>query len=197
MLLAGRALSGVSVALSTGAAAALMVALVGERGRGSVATGNIGGALVGTVGAVLLAQIGVGSTVYRVHAIATFVVLTVLVLVLSARAAGHAAALQTGGIQAEISDGPELKVPAPTATPGVIRRHRVLGTAVGALGWAIPGLVTGLVPSLLRQFTGPAAVVVATSPAVLLLACAFLAAMPLFWLVRRRAAIRLRARSPT
>ncbi len=174
MLLAGRALSGVSVALSTGAAAALMVALVGERGRGSVATGNILGALIGTVGAVLLAQIGIGPVVYLVHAAATLVVLTALVLVLAARSAGHAAALRTGAIEADIADGPDLKVPAPTATPGAIRRHRILGTAVGALGWAIPGLVTGLVPSLLRQFTGPAAVVVATSPAVLLLACAWL-----------------------
>lgn len=174
MLLTGRALSGVSVALSTGAAAALMVALVGERGRGSVATGNIVGALVGTVGAVALAQIGIGSTVYLVHAVATSVVLTALLLALAARSAGDTAALQTGGIQAEIPDGPAVKVPVTTVTPGVIRRHRLLGTAVGALGWAIPGLVTGLVPSLLRQFTGPAAVIVATSPAILLLACAWL-----------------------
>ncbi len=67
MLVVGRALSGVSVALSTGATAALMVALVGERGRGSVATGNIAGALLGTVSAVLLAQVGAGPSVYLVH----------------------------------------------------------------------------------------------------------------------------------
>ncbi|SDP16872.1 Major Facilitator Superfamily protein [Nakamurella panacisegetis] len=171
MLLVGRGLSGVSVAVSTGAAAAMMVRLVGERGRGSVATGNIVGALVGTVGAVLLAQLGIGESIYLVHAVATAIVLGALLAALAARAGR--AILHTRTISPEVSDGPELKVPALTDVPQTIRRHVVLGTAVGALGWAIPGLVTGLVPALLRQFTGPTAVVVATSPAILLLASAW------------------------
>lgn len=173
MLLLGRALSGISVAVSTGASAAMMVALVGERGRGSVATGNIMGALIGTVAAVVLAQVGVGQFIYVAHAAVTLLILAALTIALAARAAARDEVLQTVSIEPEVAGGPELKLPSPTRIPGVIRRHIVLGTAVGALGWAIPGLITGLVPALLRQFTGPTAVVVATSPAILLLASAW------------------------
>ena len=184
MLLLGRGLSGISVAVSTGAAAAMMVALVGERGRGSVATGNIIGALVGTVGAVLLAQVGLGSSIYVAHAVAAVIVLVALLAALAARAGR--AILHTENIDAEVVDGPDLKLPAPTTSTS--RRHVVLGTAVGALSWAIPGLVTGLVPALLRQFTGPTAVIVATSPAILLLASAWalqaLAKRPILTAVR-------------
>ncbi len=173
MLVVGRALSGVSVALSTGAAAALMVALVGERGRGSVATGNIAGALLGTVSAVLLAQVGAGPSVYLVHGAAVLVVLAMLLPALSARRAAHKLAPNTASIEPELADAPDPKTPAPTSSPAVIRRHAVLALAVGAVGWAIPGLVTGLVPALLRDFTGPTAVIVATSPAILLLGSAW------------------------
>lgn len=217
MLAIGRALSGVSVAVSTGAAAALMVSLVGERGRGSVATGNIAGALLGTAAAVLLAQLGIGPRIYLVHAGATTVVLVVLVVGLlmrrMARPAADLAAIDTatadaGNLDAATVDpatvdpaivvpavagpavaGPAVVVPVRGAAPtGVPRRHVVLGTAVGAVGWAIPGLVTGLVPALLRDFTGPTAVVVATVPALLLLGTAWglqvLARRPLLrWLV--------------
>ncbi len=72
-----------------------------------------------------------------------------------------------------MADAPDPKTPAPTSSPAVIRRHAVLALAVGAVGWAIPGLVTGLVPALLRDFTGPTAVIVATSPAILLLGSAW------------------------
>jgi MFS family permease len=173
MLVVGRALSGVSVALSTGAAAALMVALVGERGRGSVATGNIAGALLGTVSAVLLAQVGAGPSVYLLHGAAVLVVLAMLLPALSARRAAHKLAPNTASIEPELADAPDPKTPAPTSSPAVIRRHAVLALAVGAVGWAIPGLVTGLVPALLRDFTGPTAVIVATSPAILLLGSAW------------------------
>ena len=172
LLTVGRALSGISVAVSTGAAAALTVALVGERGRGSVATGNVMGALFGTVAAVVLAQIGFGAAVYLVHGVVTAVVLVALLLALLSRLAEKATP-DTAAIAPELADGPDLRLPVANARTGVSRRHAVLGTAVGAIGWAIPGLVTGLVPALLREFTGPTAVVVATSPAILLLACAW------------------------
>ncbi|MET3806598.1 hypothetical protein ABIB25_003614 [Nakamurella sp. UYEF19] len=188
MLVAGRALSGISVAISTGAAAALMVGLVGERGRGSVATGNIAGALFGTVAAVVLAQAGIGPVIYLAHAGVTVLVLGAVIAALAARAASRSAASRavvstSGAIGSEVDDAGLLNAssvsstpPAdatPTAEPGLIRRHVLLGMAVGALGWTVPGLVTALVPALLRQFTGPTAVVVATSPAILLLASAW------------------------
>jgi hypothetical protein len=195
MLAIGRALSGISVAVSTGAAAALMVSLVGERGRGSVATGNIAGALLGTAAAVLLAQVGIGSTIYLVHAGVAVVVLVALIAGLlirrAALGAGAAPAAVGPVIAGSVAVGPVAAGSAahPSATPTrLTRRHLVLGTAVGAVGWAIPGLVTGLVPALLRDFTGPTAIVVATVPALLLLGSAWgvqvLARRPLFrWLV--------------
>lgn len=192
MLVAGRALSGISVALSTGAAAALMVSLVGERGRGSVATGNIAGALFGTAAAVLLGQLGIGPVIYLVHAAVTGAVgVALVVLLLSRRAvldgpadAGRRNQNRRGGpahgtdapttatVDAAAAWRPVAQLPVGAVTP-VPRRHVVLGTAVGAVGWAIPGLVTGLVPALLRDFTGPTAVAVATVPALLLLGSAW------------------------
>ena len=195
MLVVGRALSGVSVAVATGAAAALMVSLVGERGRGSVATGNIAGALLGTAAAVALAQLGDGPVIYSVHAGITAAVLIALVAALVIRRSDRPAAADpavVAAVDAAVAGaGPDTGAGAgnPSVTPPrVPRRHVVLGTAVGAVGWAIPGLVTGLVPALLRDFTGPAAVVVATVPALLLLGTAWglqvLARRPLLrWLV--------------
>lgn len=196
MLAVGRALSGVSVAVATGAAAALMVSLVGERGRGSVATGNIAGALLGTAAAVLLAQLGIGPTIYLVHAGVTTLVLAGLVAGLVARRLAQPGADLSSIDPATVDPATvePVRVDRTTVGPAVVvlgtvpRRHMVLGTAVGAVGWAIPGLVTGLVPALLRDFTGPTAVVVATIPALLLLGTAWglqvLARRPLLqWLV--------------
>ncbi|RYH11589.1 hypothetical protein [Tropicimonas sp. IMCC6043] len=50
-ILAGRALQGVSSGIGTGAAAALVVAVVGNRGRALTATGNLAGAILGTAAA--------------------------------------------------------------------------------------------------------------------------------------------------
>lgn len=172
MLVTGRALSGVSVALSTGASAALMVSLVGERGRGSVATGNIAGALLGTGAAVVLAQLGIGPVIYLGHAAVTAAVTIALVVAL---AAGRAPGTTTSALPGRV-DPLRWSAPSPVsaaATRSVSRRHVVLGFAVGAVGWAIPGLVTGLVPALLRDLTGPTAVVIATVPAMLLLGSAW------------------------
>ena len=188
MLIVGRALSGVSVAMSTGASAALMVSLVGERGRGSVATGNIAGAFFGTVASVLLGQWGTGPAIYLMHAGVTAVVVLALVTALLARRFAAAPGAEPTGDsvvdRARAADRADAVTTAADAvTPwrpepsapvtSVSRRHVVLGTAVGAVGWAIPGLVTGLVPALLRESIGPTAVVVATVPALLLLGSAW------------------------
>ncbi len=194
MLIAGRALSGVSVAVSTGASAALTVSLVGERGRGSVATGNIAGALLGTAAAVLLAQLGIGPGIFLLHAGITAIVAGAVLIALRGRSAARRDQVPADAgvvlpallpvLQAATSEPmtPRPVVSQPlalrpgTGRPGtgrVSRRHVVLGTAVGAVGWAIPGLVTGLVPALLRDFTGPTAVVAATTPAILLLGTAW------------------------
>ncbi|RIJ76263.1 MFS transporter [Nakamurella silvestris] len=163
----GRALSGLSVGAATGAAAALVVAVAGERGRGSVATGNIIGGLLGTVLGVITAQWLHGPTVYFVHAGVVVLALTALLLALRGMSRSS---VPVGTAAPGVAIGPGV---APGERTPVQERHAVLGTAAGAICWTAPALILALLPAMLRQATGPTGVLAATSPAVFFLATAW------------------------
>ena len=82
LLFPGRFLTGASVGLSTGAAAAIMVAARGERGRAFIASGSLIGAGSGLVAAIAIAVFLPWQlvTVYSIHAAATAVCLIVLLV---------------------------------------------------------------------------------------------------------------------
>ncbi|MTD16423.1 hypothetical protein GIS00_21025 [Nakamurella sp. YIM 132087] len=153
----GRALSGISVALSTGAAASLVVGMIGDRGRGSVASGNVIGGVLGTGLAVLLAALGAAHHVYLWHAGVTAAVLAVLAVLAppaAVRPVQAAGAVTT------------LALPAP-------RHHRVLALVAGAIAWSLPGLVLGLLPALLRERDPGTGILGATASVLTFLAAAW------------------------
>jgi len=162
----GRALSGLSVGAATGAAAILVVSVAGERGRGSVATGNIIGGLLGTVLGVAAAQWLRGESVYLVHAAVAAAALGLLAVVLVGLSRRPAPAV----VDERFGVGYGV---APGERTAVQERHALLGTAAGAICWTAPALILALLPAMLREVTGPTGVLIATSPAVSFLAAAW------------------------
>ncbi|MFE0748998.1 MFS transporter [Gordonia sp. NPDC058843] len=153
LLFPGRFLTGASVGLSTGAAAAIMVAARGERGRAFIASGSLIGAGTGLVAAIAIAVFLPWQlvTVYAIHAAATAVCLIVLLVGLrlapdllaprrdSSRDAGDVAPRRQ----------PASTAPAYTGDLDVARaRRRDPGAyLVGALAWAIGALAVGAMPA--------------------------------------------------
>ncbi|WP_306232871.1 MFS transporter [Agrococcus beijingensis] len=113
-ILASRVLVGVAGGLGTGAASALVVGTIGAAGRAITSTGNIAGAVVGTVGAQLLVSLlgaAAPAPVFLGHAAIAAVLAVVLAVVLWVRRRPNARALehQTGALQV----GTRQRMPLP------------------------------------------------------------------------------------
>ncbi|WP_232716173.1 MFS transporter [Gordonia metallireducens] len=151
LLFPGRLMTGASVALSTGAAAAMMVAARGERGRAFMATGSLIGAGTGLIAAILIAVYLPWQlvTVYAVHAVAMTICLGFLFAGL--RAAPDLLAPDRDPVPTVVE--PEL-ADVPSAHTGDLdvvvesSRSRDPGAyLVGALAWAIGALAVGAMPN--------------------------------------------------
>ena len=161
LLFPGRFLTGASVGLSTGAAAAIMVAARGERGRAFIASGSLIGAGSGLVAAIAIAVFLPWQlvTVYAIHAVATAVCLIVLLVGLRL-----APGLLAYGNDSSTDDG--FTPQSTHAHTGDLDVHNgdldahtgdldVAGTRrrdpgaylVGALAWAIGALAVGAMPA--------------------------------------------------
>ncbi|WP_144721190.1 MFS transporter [Agrococcus jejuensis] len=95
-VLAGRAVAGIAGGMGTGAAAALVVAAIGARGRAISATGNLVGAVVGAGGSQLVvsfAEAGSPQLVALGHASVLAILLVAASIVLRARRDANRAAL--------------------------------------------------------------------------------------------------------
>lgn len=174
-LVIGRGLAGLSVGLATGAAAALVVSVTGERGRGSVATGNLIGGLFGTLAAVLLAAAGHGEQVYLWHAgicAGAMILLVPTLLRIAGRHLPQERILASSRIPAVPTNG-RFAFPAPVTGVRQLRREAFLGTVAGAISWTVPGIVLALLPALLRNLTGPSGILLATSPVLVFLGAAW------------------------
>lgn len=138
-VLAGRAVSGVAGGLGTGAASALVVVAIGDRGRAITATGNLVGAVLGAGGAqlaVFLLGVHALEAVYLIHALSCLVLGAVLAVVLWLRREANRAALR--------------------ATRGVRLRWSQLHGGVapllcGAFAWVALSISVVLIPSLLEE----------------------------------------------
>lgn len=150
VLFPGRLMTGASVALSTGAAAAMMVAAKGEKGRAFMATGSLIGAGTGLIAAILIAVYLPWQlvTVYAIHAVVMTICLGFLFAGL--RAAPDLLALGRDPVPTvgqEIADVPS----AHTGDLDVVveeSRSRDPGAfLVGGLAWAIGALAVGAMPN--------------------------------------------------
>jgi len=140
-ILGGRALSGVAMGLATGAASALVVASIGERGRGISATGNTIGGIVGT----LLGQIYVNtygleamSLTYEAHAAISAMLGGALSLVLYFRRQANR----------EILELCRSKSPSSLADHVHLRTQPVL---IGCLAWITVSASVVFMPSLFNS----------------------------------------------
>lgn len=134
-LLIGRVLVGASVALGTGAAAAVMVAIRGEQGRAFLATGSLIGACAGLLAAMVIVELLPGPliTVYAINAGVMVVALVVLLAVF--RSAQLPQVLSRPAPVVPLCDTPvaqdadrrigQLVEPARVATPQLARRRRL------------------------------------------------------------------------
>lgn len=140
-ILFGRVLTGVGAGLGTGPAAALVVAAFGARGRSVSATGNLVGAVIGTV----LSQVAVSlldgraaiAWVFHVHAIACFLLFVILLAIL--RSMRHENRRVLGGID--------------VTTPKVYKTLRVnwLPLCVGSLAWILISVALTFLSSFFRE----------------------------------------------
>ncbi|MCE0535440.1 MFS transporter [Kineosporia rhizophila] len=139
-LLAGRMVSGVGVALATGASATLALAGLGEQARTVVASGAVIGSLIGNVGGGFLGSVlpTPQTLVFVAHLALTALVLAVLVLLSRAprSSAPKARAGERSGALWKADYGP---------------RHRAAGLLLGAMAWSAAGVVLALVPGALRS----------------------------------------------
>jgi hypothetical protein len=136
LLYPGRFLTGASVALSTGAAAAVMVAVRGERGRAFISTGSLLGAGGGLAVAMLIVVLlpAPSVTVYVLHVGALGICLATLVIGLRR----SPWVLATGG-----SEVPLVPI---TASPRPHLRVLVRAHLLGGLSWAVGALSVGVLP---------------------------------------------------
>lgn len=138
LLYPGRFLTGTSVALSTGAAAAMMVAIRGERGRAFIGTGSLLGAGGGMATAIVIVVFlpAPAVTVYLLHAAALVVCLGVLLLGLK----------RSPGVLARSTESVTIAPRAPVRTS---IRLRVGAHLLGGLAWAVGALAVGVMPAAL------------------------------------------------
>ncbi len=156
-LLAGRALIGVAIGLGTGAAAAITVALLGDRGRTVAATGNNIGAVSGTLLGASAAELSGGMTLgYTVHGGFLLVALALVILALTRT---------------------DLERPAPeVAPPPAAPRPTTGGTSVafaaGALSWSCAGVLVAFLPAVIGLRAGSDSVLLGSAGVLLMLASA-------------------------
>jgi hypothetical protein len=159
-VLAGRALTGAAVGVSTGAAAVLLAHHGGGRKRSATALCALGGAAAGTAATALAADFlpWPNTTIYLLH---------LLILLTSAVGIVVVPVGVPGGV---IGRRPEGR-PSPRPRGG---GAFVIGSAVGAAAWITAGLVVSLVPTYSNELLGATDRVTASSPVVafLLAACA-------------------------
>ena len=154
LLFPGRFLTGASVGLSTGAAAAIMVAARGERGRAFIAYGSLIGAGSGLVAAIAIAVFLPWQlvTVYSIHAAATAVCLIVLLVGLRLApgllAYGNDSSTDDGfAPQSTHAHTGDLDVHNGDLDVAGTRRRDPGAYLVGALAWAIGALAVGAMPA--------------------------------------------------
>lgn len=154
LLFPGRFLTGASVGLSTGAAAAIMVAARGERGRAFIASGSLIGAGSGLVAAIAIAVFLPWQlvTVYAIHAAATAVCLIVLLVGLRLApgllAYGNDSSTDDGfAPQSTHAHTGDLDVHNGDLDVAGTRRRDPGAYLVGALAWAIGALAVGAMPA--------------------------------------------------
>lgn len=154
LLFPGRFLTGASVGLSTGAAAAIMVAASGERGRAFIASGSLIGAGSGLVAAIAIAVFLPWQlvTVYAIHAAATAVCLIVLLVGLRLApgllAYGNDSSTDDGSApQSTHAHTGDLDVHNGDLDVAGTRRRDPGAYLVGALAWAIGTLAVGAMPA--------------------------------------------------
>lgn len=154
LLFPGRFLTGASVGLSTGAAAAIMVAARGERGRAFIASGSLIGAGSGLVAAIAIAVFLPWQlvTVYAIHAAATAVCLIVLLVGLRLApgllAYGNNSSMDDGFTpQSTHAHTGDLDVHTGDLDVAGTRRRDPGAYLVGALAWAIGALAVGAMPA--------------------------------------------------
>ncbi|MGZ8178194.1 MFS transporter [Williamsia sp. SKLECPSW1] len=166
-VLLGRALSGVAGGMGAGAASALVVEAIGDRGRAVTATGNLVGAVIGA-GAAQLAVLTFGESathiVFLVHGAACGAMGVTASIPLYIRRRSNRHALRTAG--------------APKLTRADISAGRK-PLACGSIAWVALSLTVVLLPATLHDRHLPTT---ASAAVVLVLACsavAQLAAVPL------------------
>lgn len=154
LLFPGRFLTGASVGLSTGAAAAIMVAARGERGRAFIASGSLIGAGSGLVAAIAIAVFLPWQlvTVYAIHAGATAVCLIVLLVGLRLApgllAYGNDSSMDDGfAPQSTHAHTGDLDVHEGDLDVAGTRRRDPGAYLIGALAWAIGALAVGAMPA--------------------------------------------------
>ncbi|ORM34067.1 hypothetical protein [Williamsia sp. 1135] len=139
LLYPGRLLTGTSVALATGAAAAVMVAIRGERGRAFIGTGSLlgagGGLALAIAIVVFLPRPAV--TVYALHLVCLLVCLGVLAVGLR----------QSPWVLATTPNGPPPAPTTPPSRPPV--RLRIGAHLLGGSAWAVGALAVGVLPAAL------------------------------------------------
>ncbi|ATD72274.1 MULTISPECIES: hypothetical protein [Gordonia] len=150
VLFPGRLMTGASVALSTGAAAAMMVAARGEKGRAFMATGSLIGAGSGLIAAILIAVYLPWQlvTVYAIHAVAMTICLGFLFAGL--RAAPDLLAPGRDPVpvgEPEIADVPSAHTGDLDVVVDSSRSRDPGAFLVGALAWAIGALAVGAMPN--------------------------------------------------
>ena len=180
-LFAGRVLVGISVGLGTGAAATIVLATRGERGRAIAATGTLLGSFLGLLLAAVVADTlpGPTTTVYYFH-------LALLASAIVALAATHArarsaVALLIRGRPDEEPVTADVVEPAGLPTTGARPpqphppRVRLAGFALGTAGWAIGGVVVGLLPTVVTDMTGSGSIIMTSLGPIVLIGVACIA----------------------
>jgi hypothetical protein len=181
-MLLGRVLSGLSVGMGTGPAAAIVLMALGERGRTVVASGSVAGSLLGNLGAGVVATYVPDPTMvaYLAHGLITLIALFGLLKLWRPNSAST--------ISGEIGTAAQKPTSQSAQKPSYRARHRVAGYLLGGLAWTAAGAVLALLPTAVRGVDPNATLLVAIAPACMLLAFGSVAQ-----LVTARAILRLRA----
>jgi MFS family permease len=157
-ILLGRVLTGVGVGLGTGPAAALVVDAFGARGRSVSATGNLVGAVIGTVLSQLAVSLLDGRVaigwVFHVHAMASFVLLVVLLAIF--RSMRHENRKALGAID----------VMAPRVYRTLLANW--LPLCVGSLAWILISVALTFLSSFFRE---SGMLIVGSSGMIVMLVC--------------------------
>lgn len=177
-LFVGRILTGLAVGLGTGSAATLVLATHGERGRAIAATGTLIGSFLGLLGSALIAQYlpGPTVTVYLVHIALLVTALALLgtALIRNRRELHRSLHPSGDAVPVELSPRHAPDLPTPdagpaSATPARSRRLRAAGYCLGISGWAIGGIVVGLLPTIIAQeWSSSTVLTTALAPTVLI-----------------------------